>query len=191
MRKDNVRTVGVAPVEATPRENTNSRKTRAVLASLAVLGLGAGLTMAAWTDNVTFTRDVTIGEEGSLHLLGAVGENGSVNVPDGVWENEVTIDGLDLDGAQTDVQRLWVKSPVDLTVTGDSPQLTVATAWSGAAASTIGTYVTVGMSDLTRVENYDENYYWYLDLTTRGVAAPSADQAATLTVTFAGQLAAT
>lgn len=54
------RTADATPsTESAPSTNRRSRRMRGGLASLAVVGLGAGLTLAAWSGDVAFTGTVT------------------------------------------------------------------------------------------------------------------------------------
>ena len=59
------------------------RKTKIVLAAVAVLGVGAAATSAIWTDEVFFRGDVTVG---TFNIQGATGEAPATWLESNIWD---------------------------------------------------------------------------------------------------------
>jgi predicted ribosomally synthesized peptide with SipW-like signal peptide len=99
-------------------ESTGSRKlviTKFVLAGVAVVGVGAAVTSAAWTDDVWFTADATAA---SIDLVGSVDYDPVADLADpdaATWED-------------ADTEGTAIEIPVDVfegLVPGDSRETTV------------------------------------------------------------------
>lgn len=115
---------------------TRARKIKIGLAGLAVLGLGAALTSAQWTDQVFFQADVSTG---TFNIQGAVPADQSAPVEPTTWAESDTWDGteegvatieLDLGGAQvapeeTTVLTGYVRNDPTSTWTADVSAITV------------------------------------------------------------------
>jgi hypothetical protein len=98
--------------------NGRSRKLRAGLAGLAVLGLGAGLTLAAWTGNVNFAGTASASEDGTFQLQGLVND-GTTPDAGAEWSDvdvAFTFEELSNDG---ETQTLWVRDSDGRAITLD------------------------------------------------------------------------
>lgn len=158
---------------------SKSRKVRAGFATLAVLGLGAGLTMAAFTGNVQFRGGVVAADSDVFELQGQVTDTN--RTPDGAWTPvNVAIGDIVLasDQAQTVEKTLWVQdgSGSELTsVTGTTVQ------WTGEEPPGVDVkvgewapFASDGTTDMTR---------WQASLT---VAAGAAGATGSFTIDVTG-----
>lgn len=73
-------------------EAAKARRVKVGLAALAVLGLGAALTSAQWTDNVFFRADVSTG---TFNIQGGVPADQSAPTEPGTWVESDTWDGTE------------------------------------------------------------------------------------------------
>lgn len=115
-------TMTITPHDDTEFETSGRRRkiTKFALAGVAVLGVGAALTSAAWTDNVWFAGDASTG---TLDLIGS-GDDGAT------WEEgdssgmAISITAFDDIGPNITVtRRLWVENQGSLPVQLDPAQL--------------------------------------------------------------------
>ena len=115
-------TMTITPQDDTEFETSGRRRkiTKFALSGVAVLGVGAALTSAAWTDNVWFAGDASTG---TLDLIGS-GDDGAT------WEEgdssgtAITITAFDEIGPDITVtRRLWVENQGSLPVQLDPAQL--------------------------------------------------------------------
>lgn len=118
---------GQGPIESTTK-NGKSRKLRAGFATLAVLGMGAGLTTAAFTGNVPFAGNVGVNEFG---LVGTYMTHSGDPSGTATWAGSVTLSDVQItqasDGGDwVHYRYLWIKdaSGADITrVDGDTLKL--------------------------------------------------------------------